>query len=67
MQKTSPDEREQLLRQIDTLICNLQKLRTQLVTEPPLRASRAADLFGKLGTGSWQEYDDDADWKRFAL
>jgi hypothetical protein len=45
----------------------LQKLRTQLVTEPPLRASRAADLFGKLGTGSWQEYDDDADWKRFAL
>jgi hypothetical protein len=65
MQRLSPDERERLLQQIDTLICSLQKLRAQLVAEPPLRASRVANLFGRLGSGSWQEYDPDSDWERF--
>jgi len=67
MQTVSSDERKQLLQQTDALIRNLQQLRTHLVAEPPSGASRVADLFGKLGTGSGQEYDDDADWKRFAL
>ena len=27
----------------------------------------AAELFGSLGWGSWDEYDPDLDWKRFEM
>jgi hypothetical protein len=62
--KTSPDR---ILRHIDAIIQELQELR-QVVLEQK-RSSEpnlATQLYGALGQGTWDEYDPDSDWQRFA-
>ncbi len=65
MQAISQHERQKLLQQIDALIRDLQNLRAQLSAEPVSCPGKVANLFGKLGKGSWQEYDHELDWERF--
>lgn len=65
MQAISQRERQKLLQQIDALIRDLQNLRTQLSAQSIPSSGKAANLFGKLGRGSWQEYDLELDWERF--
>lgn len=65
MPTISQHERQKLLQQIDTLIRDLQNLRAQLSAEAVPCPGKVANLFGKLGKGSWQEYDHELDWERF--
>ncbi len=65
MQAISERERQKLLQQIDALIHDLQNLRTQLSAQSVSSSGKVANLFGKLGRGSWQEYDLELDWERF--
>lgn len=67
MQAISQRERQELLQQIDTLIRELQNLRAKLHAESLPCPGKVANLFGKLGIGSWQEYDHELDWERFTL
>jgi hypothetical protein len=62
---------EALLQRIDAIMRELQELRRLIVVEPPPRAEPhepglVAQLAGCLGQGSWDEYEDDIEWERFA-
>jgi len=64
-------ERLRLVARIDAIIRELEELRRQLACHlEPLaeqkRPSLAHQLYGALGTGSWEEYDSLADWQRFS-
>lgn len=66
-QNTTP---ENILQRIDAIIAELQQLR-QSVTEMQKQTTVSSrsivdELFGSLGPGTWDEYDDMLDWKRFA-
>jgi predicted dienelactone hydrolase len=59
---------EAILERIDTISHELQELR-RLVTRSqtrPAGENLAEQLFGILGHGSWDEYDQQLDWQRFA-
>ena len=60
-----------LIRRIDAIMDELQALRRLIVAEPPPQAEPhepglVAQLAGCLGQGSWDEYEDDIEWERFA-
>jgi hypothetical protein len=56
-----------ILRRIDAIIQELQALRQAvLVRTRPSESNLAEQLYGALGQGTWEEYDPDLDWQRFA-
>jgi hypothetical protein len=62
---------EALLQRIDAIMRELQELRRLVVAESPPQAEPhgpglVAQLAGCLGQGSWDEYEDDIEWERFA-
>jgi hypothetical protein len=62
---------EALLQRIDTIIRELQELRQLVVVQPqhqtePHKPDPVTQLAGCLGQGSWDEYEDDVEWERFA-
>ncbi len=62
----SPDA---ILRRIDSMAQELAVLK-QMVGDMQAQTPRddlAQHLFGSLGTGTWDEYDMDLDWQRFAV
>ena len=64
----APDTR-QMLKQIDTMIRELQIMRRQITQGSPLASSEAGltdRLFGAAGHGTWDEYDVNLDWQRFS-
>ncbi|MBN1582628.1 MAG: hypothetical protein JXA89_18100 [Anaerolineae bacterium] len=66
MQKTQ-ETPDLILRRIDAIIQELQELRqVVLVQERSSEAKLATQLYGALGQGTWDEYDPDLDWQRFA-
>lgn len=58
----------EMLSRIDELIRELQSMRRQLAisTKYSQPAGLTQRLFGALGHGTWDEYDADLHWKRFA-
>lgn len=59
-----------ILQRIDTIIAELQALRRQVQTVPPLTtpsANLVDELAGALGNGRWEEYDKMLDWERFVV
>lgn len=63
-EQMSPDL---ILRRIDAIIHELQELRQiVLVREHGADGGLAAQLYGALGQGTWDEYDADLDWQRFS-
>ena len=55
-----------ILRRIDAIIQELQELKqVVLVQERSVDGNLAAQLYGALGQGTWDEYDPDLDWQRF--
>lgn len=68
---TVPLSPESLLKRIDAIMRELQELRRLVVAESPPQAEPhepglVAQLAGCLGQGSWDEYEDDVEWERFA-
>lgn len=63
----TPDLRDLLLR-IDEMIRELQSMRQQLAVsaKSSQRSGLTRQLFGVLGHGTWDEYDMDLHWNRFA-
>jgi hypothetical protein len=65
-QKT-PESPDLILERIDAIIRELQELRhAVLVQERSSEGNLAEQLYGALGQGTWDEYDPDLDWQRFA-
>ena len=59
---------DEILRQIDTIIRELQALRRTILAQTQFPAENLAEqLYGALGHGSWEEYDSNLDWQRFEL
>jgi hypothetical protein len=66
MQKV-PESPDLILKRIDAIIQELQELRqVVLVQERSSEGNLAEQLYGALGQGTWDEYDPDLDWQRFA-
>ena len=66
MQKV-PESPDLILKRIDAIIQELQELRqVVLVQERSPEGNLAEQLYGALGQGTWDEYDPDLDWQRFA-
>jgi hypothetical protein len=58
---------EMIVKKIDAILCELQALRQALVEQvQPSDGKLAERLYGVLGQGTWDEYDRDLDWQRFA-
>ena len=55
----------QIVKRIDAIIQELELLRRQLTTPPSQPTNLTDQLFGALGTGSWDEYEPNLDWQRF--
>jgi hypothetical protein len=56
-----------ILKRIDAIIQELQELRQiVLVQEHVADGNLTAQLYSALGQGTWDEYDLDLDWQRFA-
>lgn len=69
MLKTRNTTPENILQRLDAIIAELQQLR-QSVTDIQKQTTTSSqsivdELFGSLGPGTWDEYDDMLDWKRF--
>ena len=57
---------ENILDRIDAIIQELQELRQAVLTQTrPVEENLAAQLYGALGQGTWDEYDPQLDWQRF--
>ena len=62
-----PESPDLILKRIDTITQELQELRrVVLVQERSAEGNLAEQLYGALGQGTWDEYDPDLDWQRFA-
>lgn len=62
-----PESPDLILKRIDSIIQELQELRqVVLVQERSSEGNLAEQLYGALGQGTWDEYDPDLDWQRFA-
>ena len=58
---------ETIIRQIDTIIRELQELQRLLSAQArPTNGNLTDQLYGALGRGSWEEYDLHLDWQRFS-
>jgi hypothetical protein len=58
---------ETIVKRIDAILLELQELRRAiLVQSQPRNGNLSEQLYGALGQGSWDEYDRDLDWQRFA-
>lgn len=60
---------QSIVERINAIICELEMLRA-MVTTPvgePTEKNPADRLFGALGKGTWKEYDNDLDWRRFDI
>jgi hypothetical protein len=61
------DPTEAIAQRIDAIIQALQELRQVVLAPQQSRSgSLASQLYGVLGQGTWDEYDSDLDWHRFA-
>jgi hypothetical protein len=61
---TSP---ETMVKKIDSILYELQELRRSLIEQTQhSEGNLAEELYGALGQGTWDEYDRDLDWQRFA-
>lgn len=73
LQPTAQVSADVLLQRIEAMTRELQELRRLILAQPrpPVQTDSAADLVaqlaGALGQGSWEEYEDDVEWERFAL
>jgi hypothetical protein len=61
-----------LIQRIDAMTRELLDLRRLILAQTaPQDQAHASDLVaqlaGALGQGSWEEYEDDVEWERFAL
>lgn len=59
-----------IIKRIDAIIAELQALRQQVATmqkaeEAPSAVDQVEQLYGSLGQGTKEEYDDMSDWRRF--
>ncbi|MBL7164681.1 MAG: hypothetical protein ISS57_19000 [Anaerolineales bacterium] len=68
---TTPNP-QQIISRIDTIIRELETLRQILtdpaptIAEPKRKNGLTEELFGAAGQGSWDEYDPNIDFLRFA-
>ena len=65
--RMSDQPQEALLQRIDAIARELEMLR-QSILHPRADQSNgdlAQQLYGALGQGTWDEYDQDLDWQRF--
>ena len=61
------DTPEAVVTRIDAIIQELQALRELVAREVSSPTDDLTEqLFGALGQGTWDEYDPDLDWIRFA-
>jgi hypothetical protein len=73
LQPTAQISEDVLLQRIDAMTRELQELRRLILAQSrsPVQTDSATDLVaqlaGALGQGSWEEYEDDIEWERFAL
>ena len=59
--------KQEIVEKINAIIYELEQLR-EMVTIPVIEKPEmnlTDKLFGALGKGSWSEYDNDLDWRRF--
>jgi hypothetical protein len=58
---------ETIVRKIDAILSELEDLRRAILEQSLRNDGNSTDrLYGALGHGSWEEYDRDLDWQRFA-
>jgi hypothetical protein len=58
---------EMILKKIDSILYELQELRRSVLDQARHSDGKMAEeLYGALGQGTWDEYDRDLDWQRFA-
>ena len=58
---------ETIVKRIDTILSELQELRRAILLQSqPQNGNLTEQLYGALGQGSWDEYDRQLDWQRFA-
>jgi hypothetical protein len=58
---------ESILERIDAIILELQALRRAVLEDQqPPQGNLTSKLYGALGQGTWEEYDPNLDWHRFA-
>ena len=72
VQSTVQMPADMLLQRIDAMTRELLDLRRLIAAQvvPQIRPQEpdlVARLAGCLGQGSWEEYEDDVEWERFAL
>ena len=67
MDPIGEDSTKAIVQRIDTIIQALQELRQVVLAQKPSpNRGLASQLYGVLGQGTWDEYDSDLDWQRFA-
>jgi len=61
------DSTKAIVKRIDAIVQALQELRQVVLAQnqSPKRGL-VSQLYGVLGQGTWDEYDSDLDWQRFA-
>lgn len=64
--RDAPPPSEVVLERIDAIVRELLALREAIAARPqPAPDNLAAELFGALGHGTWDEYDLQTDWRLF--
>jgi hypothetical protein len=65
--QTHDQSAEMVLERIDAIMHELGELRRMIlrVQIKPAPENLAQQLYGALGQGSWEEYDQHLDWQRF--
>ena len=67
MDPIGADSTKDIVQRIDAIIQALQELRQIVLAQKQSpKRSLASQLYGALGQGTWDEYDPDLDWQRFA-
>ena len=66
--QTEPDPLDAILKRIDSIVLELQKLRQAVLTQKqPSDRDLVAELYGSWGQGTWEEIELDLDWQRFSF
>ena len=67
MDPIGEDSTKAIVKRIDAIVQALQELRQVVLAQnqSPKRGL-VSQLYGVLGQGTWDEYDSDLDWQRFA-
>lgn len=62
-----PPDTQLILNRLDAIMRELESLRRQIIMPSPPPTNLTDQLFGSLGKGTWEEYELDLDWQRFAI